>query len=76
MCLCVCVCSESSEEFLPCLLVSKGKRLLARLLPFLSHDAALHALTMVTTHLPTLMSKDTDEVCLSVSVCVCVCVCV
>ncbi|XP_031416925.1 protein PAT1 homolog 2 isoform X2 [Clupea harengus] len=52
---------ESSEEFLPCLLVSKGKRLLARLLPFLSHDAALHALTMVTTHLPTLMSKDTDE---------------
>ncbi|XP_048089215.1 LOW QUALITY PROTEIN: protein PAT1 homolog 2 [Alosa alosa] len=52
---------ESNEEFLPCLLVSKGKRLLARLLPFLSHDAALHVLTMVTTHLPMLISKDLDE---------------
>ncbi|KAL2078740.1 hypothetical protein ACEWY4_026425 [Coilia grayii] len=52
---------ESNEEFLPCLLVSKGKRLLARLLPFLSHDAALHILTMVTVHLPILMMKDADE---------------
>ncbi|XP_066521870.1 protein PAT1 homolog 2 isoform X2 [Hoplias malabaricus] len=52
---------ESQEEFVQCLLVSKGKRLLARLLPFLSHDLARHILTVITTHLPTLMSKDADE---------------
>ncbi|XP_064180631.1 protein PAT1 homolog 2 isoform X1 [Anguilla rostrata] len=55
------VALESGEEFLPCLLVSKGKRLLARLLPFLSHDAALHILSIVTSHLSVLMSRDTDE---------------
>ncbi|KAG9350028.1 hypothetical protein JZ751_026381 [Albula glossodonta] len=55
------VALESSEEFLPCLLVSKGKRLLARLIPFLSHDAALHILSIVTSHLSVLMSRDTDE---------------
>uniref|UniRef100_A0A8C7MF44 PAT1 homolog 2 n=1 Tax=Oncorhynchus kisutch TaxID=8019 RepID=A0A8C7MF44_ONCKI len=52
---------EAEEEFLPCLLVSKGKQLLARLLPFLSHDAALKVLSMVTSHLPVLMSRDADE---------------
>ncbi|XP_063078099.1 protein PAT1 homolog 2 [Engraulis encrasicolus] len=52
---------DCSEELLPCLLVSKGKRLLARLLPFLSHDAALYVLTTVTTHLPLLMTKDQDQ---------------
>ncbi|XP_062331554.1 protein PAT1 homolog 2 isoform X1 [Osmerus eperlanus] len=52
---------EAGEEFLPVLLVSKGKRLLARLLPFLSHDAALHVLRVVTAHLPVLMSRDSDE---------------
>ncbi|KAL6474923.1 hypothetical protein MHYP_G00159630 [Metynnis hypsauchen] len=52
---------ESMEEFLQCLLVSKGKRLLARLLPFLSQDAARHILTVITTHLPALMSRDVDE---------------
>uniref|UniRef100_A0A674DRK1 PAT1 homolog 2 n=1 Tax=Salmo trutta TaxID=8032 RepID=A0A674DRK1_SALTR len=52
---------EAGEEFLPCLLVSKGKQLLARLLPFLSHDAALKVLSMVTSHLPVLMSRDADE---------------
>uniref|UniRef100_A0A8C8CFU3 mRNA decay factor PAT1 domain-containing protein n=1 Tax=Oncorhynchus tshawytscha TaxID=74940 RepID=A0A8C8CFU3_ONCTS len=52
---------EAEEEFLPCLLVSKGKQLLARLLPFLSHDAALKVLSMVTSHLPVLMSRDSDE---------------
>ncbi|XP_036393893.1 protein PAT1 homolog 2 [Megalops cyprinoides] len=52
---------EAGEEFLPCLLVSKGKRLLARLIPFLSHDAALHVLSVVTSHLSVLMSRDTDE---------------
>ncbi|KAJ8414196.1 hypothetical protein AAFF_G00050660 [Aldrovandia affinis] len=55
------VALESGEEFLPCLLVSKGKRLLARLIPFLSHDAALHILSVITSHLPGLMSRDTDE---------------
>uniref|UniRef100_A0A8C1JTZ6 PAT1 homolog 2 n=1 Tax=Cyprinus carpio TaxID=7962 RepID=A0A8C1JTZ6_CYPCA len=52
---------DSGEEFLSCLLISKGKRMLARLLPFLSHDASLHILSVVTKNLPVLMSKDTDE---------------
>ncbi|XDV44829.1 hypothetical protein PO909_013065 [Leuciscus waleckii] len=52
---------DSGEEFLSCLLVSKGKRMLARLLPFLSHDASQHVLSVVTKHLPVLMSRDPDE---------------
>ncbi|KAF5892124.1 protein PAT1 2 [Clarias magur] len=52
---------ESTEEFLPCLLVAKGKKLLARLLPFLSSDASLQVLRAITTHLPVLMSRDADE---------------
>ncbi|KAJ7984453.1 hypothetical protein DPEC_G00354990 [Dallia pectoralis] len=52
---------ETVDEFLPCLLVSKGKKLTARLLSFLSHDAALKVLRVVTFHLPVLMSRDTDE---------------
>ncbi|KAI2658652.1 hypothetical protein H4Q32_016764 [Labeo rohita] len=52
---------DSGEEFLSCLLISKGKRMLARLLPFLSHDASLHVLSVVTKNLPVLMSRDTDE---------------
>ncbi|KAL4658376.1 hypothetical protein GN956_G2026 [Arapaima gigas] len=52
---------DLAEEFLPCLLVSKGKRLLARLLPFLSQDMALHVLKVVTFHLPLLMNRDVDE---------------
>ncbi|KAL0984488.1 hypothetical protein UPYG_G00142140 [Umbra pygmaea] len=52
---------ETVEEFLPCLLVSKGKRLMARLLPFLSHDASLKVLHVVTSNLPVLMSRDIDE---------------
>ncbi|XP_062859950.1 protein PAT1 homolog 2 [Trichomycterus rosablanca] len=52
---------DSSEEFLPSLLVSKGKKLLARLLPFLSHDASLHILRAISTHLPALMNRDADE---------------
>uniref|UniRef100_W5LM36 PAT1 homolog 2 n=1 Tax=Astyanax mexicanus TaxID=7994 RepID=W5LM36_ASTMX len=53
--------NKSTEEFLQCLLLSKGKRLLARLLPFLTQEAARHILTVITTHLPALMSRDTDE---------------
>ncbi|XP_059386154.1 protein PAT1 homolog 2-like [Carassius carassius] len=52
---------DSGEEFLSCLLISKGKRMLARLLPFLSHDTSLHILGVVTKHLPVLMSRDADE---------------
>uniref|UniRef100_A0A673HDN0 Protein PAT1 homolog 2-like n=1 Tax=Sinocyclocheilus rhinocerous TaxID=307959 RepID=A0A673HDN0_9TELE len=52
---------DSGEEFISCLLISKGKSMLARLLPFLSHDASLHILGVVTKNLPVLMSKDTDE---------------
>lgn len=55
-------CRESEGDFLPFLLVSKGKKLVARLLPFLKHDSALKILRVVTTNLPTLMSRDTDEV--------------
>uniref|UniRef100_A0A672SRX4 Protein PAT1 homolog 2-like n=1 Tax=Sinocyclocheilus grahami TaxID=75366 RepID=A0A672SRX4_SINGR len=52
---------DSGEEFISCLLISKGKSMLARLLPFLSPDASLHILSVVTKNLPVLMSKDTDE---------------
>ncbi|XP_060794750.1 protein PAT1 homolog 2 [Neoarius graeffei] len=52
---------ESEEAFLPCLLVSKGKKLLARLLPFLSHDSSLQVLRVISTQLPALMSRDVDE---------------
>ncbi|KAF7659528.1 hypothetical protein LDENG_00296130 [Lucifuga dentata] len=52
---------DSGREFLPFLLVSKGKKLLARLLPFLNRDSALNILLVVTSNLPTLMSRDTDE---------------
>ncbi|XP_070783174.1 protein PAT1 homolog 2 [Enoplosus armatus] len=52
---------DSGGEFLPFLLVSKGKRLLARLLPFLKHDTALKILSIVTSKLPTLMSRDAEE---------------
>ncbi|XP_076615342.1 protein PAT1 homolog 2 [Chaetodon auriga] len=52
---------DSGGEFLPFLLVSKGKRLVARLLPFLKHDTALKILSTVTLNLPSLMSRDTEE---------------
>uniref|UniRef100_A0A669CA10 PAT1 homolog 2 n=1 Tax=Oreochromis niloticus TaxID=8128 RepID=A0A669CA10_ORENI len=52
---------ESGGDFLPFLLISKGKKLVARLLPFLKHDSALKILRVVTINLPTLMSRDTDE---------------
>uniref|UniRef100_A0A3Q4AC90 Uncharacterized protein n=1 Tax=Mola mola TaxID=94237 RepID=A0A3Q4AC90_MOLML len=54
-------CRDTGGEFLPFLLVSKGKRLLSRLLPFLKNDAALEMLRIVTSNLPTLMSRDTEE---------------
>lgn len=52
----------TGEEFLPFLLVAKGKRLVARLLPFLKRDAALNILRVMTSNLPLLMSRDTEEV--------------
>ncbi|MGH0175989.1 UNVERIFIED_CONTAM: hypothetical protein FKN15_075334 [Acipenser sinensis] len=51
---------KSAGNFLPFLLVPKGKRLVARLLPFLSHDAALEILTVVSNELPLLMTRDTS----------------
>lgn len=53
---------DSGGEFIPFLVVSKGKRLFSRLLPFLKHDKALKILRIVTSNLPTLMSRDTEEV--------------
>uniref|UniRef100_A0A3P9JF77 Protein PAT1 homolog 2 n=1 Tax=Oryzias latipes TaxID=8090 RepID=A0A3P9JF77_ORYLA len=52
---------DSGEEFLSFLLISKGKRLFARLLPFLKHDSALKILHIVSRNLPLLMSRDTEE---------------
>uniref|UniRef100_A0A8C2WXK2 PAT1 homolog 2 n=1 Tax=Cyclopterus lumpus TaxID=8103 RepID=A0A8C2WXK2_CYCLU len=52
---------NSGVEFLPFLLVSKGKKLLARLLPFLKHETALKVLSIVTSNLPTLMGRDPEE---------------
>ncbi|XP_056153579.1 protein PAT1 homolog 2 [Lampris incognitus] len=52
---------ETGVEFLSCLLIPKGKKLLARLLPFLDHDSALEILYVVSAQLPTLMSRDMDE---------------
>ncbi|XP_022598057.1 protein PAT1 homolog 2 [Seriola dumerili] len=52
---------DSGGEFLPFLLVSKGKRLFARLIPFLKHDSAMKILRIVASNLPTLMSRDAEE---------------
>ncbi|XP_068162054.1 protein PAT1 homolog 2 [Antennarius striatus] len=52
---------DSGGEFLPFLLVSKGKQLLARLLPFLKDDTAVKILRVVTCNLPMLMSRDSEE---------------
>uniref|UniRef100_A0A672ITK9 PAT1 homolog 2 n=1 Tax=Salarias fasciatus TaxID=181472 RepID=A0A672ITK9_SALFA len=52
---------NSGGEFLPFLAVSKGKKLIARLLPFLKQDSAMQILCVVTCNLPTLMSRDADE---------------
>ncbi|XP_034049368.1 protein PAT1 homolog 2 [Thalassophryne amazonica] len=52
---------DSEGEFLPFLLISKGKKLIARLLPFLKHETALNILCSMTSKLPTLMSRDADE---------------
>ncbi|XP_075891619.1 protein PAT1 homolog 2 [Nelusetta ayraudi] len=52
---------DVAGEFLPFLAVSKGKKLFARLLPFLKHQKALTLLRVVTTNLPTLMSRDAEE---------------
>uniref|UniRef100_A0AAQ4Q8Q4 PAT1 homolog 2 n=1 Tax=Gasterosteus aculeatus aculeatus TaxID=481459 RepID=A0AAQ4Q8Q4_GASAC len=57
----ICSQLDSGVEFLPFLLVSKGKKLLARLLPFLKQETALTILSIVTSNLPTLMSRDPEE---------------
>ncbi|KAM6951160.1 protein PAT1 homolog 2 [Aplochiton taeniatus] len=56
-----CDSLEPAEKFVPCLLIPKGKRLVARLLPFLSQEDSLTVLRVMTSHLPLLMSRDTDE---------------
>ncbi|XP_051790499.1 protein PAT1 homolog 2 [Erpetoichthys calabaricus] len=53
-------CHELDAEFLPVLLVSKGKRLIARLLSFLPLEAALEILVAVLKHLPLLMAQDAE----------------
>lgn len=62
LCYSVFRCRDLGGKFLPFLLVSKGKKLIARLLSFLKRDAALNILRIVTSNLPMLMSKDTEEV--------------
>uniref|UniRef100_A0A8D0B165 PAT1 homolog 2 n=1 Tax=Salvator merianae TaxID=96440 RepID=A0A8D0B165_SALMN len=49
---------ENKDEFLHILLVGKGKRLVARLLPYLSREQAKRILVNVTQHLPLLIQKD------------------
>ncbi|KAL8197169.1 UNVERIFIED_CONTAM: hypothetical protein K2H54_014586 [Gekko kuhli] len=49
---------ETKDEFLQILLVGKGKRLVARLLPHLSPEQAKQVLITITKHLPFLIKKD------------------
>uniref|UniRef100_A0A8D2J4J5 PAT1 homolog 2 n=1 Tax=Varanus komodoensis TaxID=61221 RepID=A0A8D2J4J5_VARKO len=49
---------DAKDEFLQILLVGKGKRLVARLLPHLSHQQAKQVLNTVVQHLPLLIKKD------------------
>uniref|UniRef100_A0A3B4ZF55 PAT1 homolog 2 n=1 Tax=Stegastes partitus TaxID=144197 RepID=A0A3B4ZF55_9TELE len=53
--------SQLKWRFLPFLLVSKGKKLIARLLPFLQCESAQKILSIVTSNLPALMSRDPEE---------------
>ncbi|XP_066491539.1 protein PAT1 homolog 2 [Tiliqua scincoides] len=49
---------ETKDDFLQILLVGKGKRLVARLLPHLSPEQAKRVLAIVTQYLPLLIKKD------------------
>ncbi|XP_039195449.1 protein PAT1 homolog 2 isoform X3 [Crotalus tigris] len=57
---------EVKEEFLQLLLVGKGKRLVARLLPHLSLERAKMTLVSIVQHLAMLIKKDLLEESLSV----------
>ncbi|XP_063170122.1 protein PAT1 homolog 2 isoform X2 [Candoia aspera] len=52
---------EAKEEFLQILLVGKGKRLVARLLPHLSLEQAKTTLVSIAQHLAVLIKKDLLE---------------
>ncbi|XP_063812549.1 protein PAT1 homolog 2 [Pseudophryne corroboree] len=52
---------ESENEFLKLLLVGKGKKLTARLLPFLHSEQAAEILLTVVQHLPFLIKNDSTE---------------
>ncbi|XP_062819273.1 protein PAT1 homolog 2 isoform X3 [Anolis carolinensis] len=52
---------EAKDEFLQILLVGKGKRLVARLLPHLSQEQAKRVLVAVAQHLPLLIKKDVQD---------------
>ncbi|NWJ12051.1 PATL2 protein, partial [Crypturellus undulatus] len=49
---------EAEDEFLQVLCVRKGKKLTARLLPYLAEEQAEKILLTITHHLPFLMKKD------------------
>ncbi|NXD85441.1 PATL2 protein, partial [Halcyon senegalensis] len=49
---------EAEDEFLQVLCVRKGKKLTARLLPYLTREQAEKILLTITHHLPFLMKKD------------------
>ncbi|XP_053127733.1 protein PAT1 homolog 2 isoform X2 [Hemicordylus capensis] len=49
---------EAKDEFLQILLVGKGKRLIARLLPHLSQEQAKQVLFTIAQHLPSLIKRD------------------
>ncbi|KAM3935781.1 protein PAT1 homolog 2 [Leptodactylus fuscus] len=61
-----CCCEEESEdEFLQLLQVGKGKKLIARLLPFLRSEQAAEILLTVVQHLSFLITNDAIEKSLS-----------
>lgn len=49
---------EAEDEFLQLLCVRKGKKLTARLLPYLTRQQTEKILLTITHHLPFLMKKD------------------
>ncbi|KAM9320382.1 protein PAT1 homolog 2 [Gastrophryne carolinensis] len=57
-----CSCEEESEdEFLQILQIGKGKKLIARLLPYLHNEQAVEILLTVVQHLSYLIMNDTTE---------------
>lgn len=57
----VCVYRVSDEQCLMIMSVRKGKRLIARLLPFLSSSQAANVVMGIARNLPALAKKDKQD---------------